>query len=93
MGTRSLLADFLHYYRKSRAAMSQYNFTTPVALPKVRLIGLNSNFDEQATGRSSFRDNTQLEWFGDVLAKAQDEFHLAMVHHNVVNTLPHQRAS
>lgn len=84
------LADFPHYYRKFGYDNPEQLYYTCEVLPKVRLIGLNSNFFNEQGQQVGRLDNTQLEWLGEVLAKAQDELVLVMVHHNVVEHLPYQ---
>jgi 3',5'-cyclic AMP phosphodiesterase CpdA len=82
--------DFPHYYRKFGYSDPNQHYYTCQLLPGVRLIGLNSNsFDElgQQVGRL---DTKQLQWLEEVLASAQDELVLVMIHHNVVEHLPNQ---
>jgi predicted MPP superfamily phosphohydrolase len=83
-------ADFPTYYRKFGYGNTNQLYYTQQLLPGVRLIGLNSNcFNEQGeqVGRL---DTQQLRWLEEVLAAAVDELVLVMVHHNVVEHLPHQ---
>ncbi len=82
-------ADFAHYYRQFGYWETEQLYYTCPLLPGVRLIGLNSNgFDNQEqVGRL---DIQQLQWLESVLAQAQDELVLVMVHHNVVEHLPDQ---
>ena len=83
-------ADFPHYYRKAGYDDATKLYYTCEVLPRLRLIGLNSNqFD--AEGKQIGRlDDTQLTWLEQVLAETKDEFVLVMVHHNVVEHLPNQ---
>jgi 3',5'-cyclic AMP phosphodiesterase CpdA len=83
-------ADFPHYYQPFGYQNPQQHYYTCQVLPGVRLIGLNSNqFNDEAkqVGRL---DAAQLTWLEQVLADAQEEMVLVMVHHNVVEHLPGQ---
>jgi len=80
------LADFPTITASLAMTTEQLYYTCEV-LPKVQLIGLNSNFFDEQGQQVGRLDNTQLEWLGD-LAKVQDELVLDMVHHNVVEHLP-----
>lgn len=83
-------ADFPNYYRQFGYGNTHKLYYTQQVLPGVRLIGLNSNcFNEQ--GQQIGRlDDAQLRWLEAVLQTATDELVLVMVHHNVVEHLPHQ---
>ncbi|MBW4562504.1 MAG: metallophosphoesterase [Mojavia pulchra JT2-VF2] len=83
-------ADFPHYYRKFGYNNPEQLYYTTQLMPGVRLIGLNSNsFNDQ--GQQIGRlDSKQLRWLEEVLAAANDELVLVMVHHNVVEHLPNQ---
>ncbi|MDJ0734037.1 MAG: metallophosphoesterase [Nostocaceae cyanobacterium] len=83
-------SDFPFYYRKFGYSNPEQSYYTQQLLPGVRLIGLNSNsFDEE--GKQIGRlDNKQLLWLQEVLAAADDELVLVMIHHNVVEHLPNQ---
>ncbi|MBE9052620.1 metallophosphoesterase [Nostocales cyanobacterium LEGE 11386] len=83
-------ADFPHYYRKFGYEDSQQLYYTHQLLPGVRLIGLNSNFFNEQGQQIGRLDTKQLIWLEEVLAAAANEVVLVMVHHNVVEHLPHQ---
>ncbi|MEA5580376.1 metallophosphoesterase [Nodularia harveyana UHCC-0300] len=83
-------ADFPKYYRKFGYENPQKLYYTHQLLPGVRLISLNSNFfnaEGELVGRL---DPAQLRWLEEVLAAADEELVLVMVHHNVVEHLPEQ---
>ena len=83
-------ADFPYYYRKFGYENPNQLYYTTQLLPGVRLIGLNSNsFNDQ--GQQIGRlDSQQFRWLEEVLAATTNELVLVMVHHNVVEHLPHQ---
>jgi len=83
-------ADFPHYYRKFGYENPQQLYYTHQLLPGVRLIGLNSNFFNEQGEQVGRLDADQLRWLEEVLAAADDELVLVMVHHNVVEHLPEQ---
>jgi 3',5'-cyclic AMP phosphodiesterase CpdA len=82
--------DFPDYYRKFGYENSQQLYYTQQLLPGVRLIGLNSNFFNEQGEQVGRLDSQQLRWLEEVLATADDELVLVMVHHNVVEHLPEQ---
>lgn len=82
--------DFPQYYRKFGYETSQELYYTLQVLPGVRLISLNSNYfnaQGQLVGRL---DDSQMNWLQQVLAKAEEEVVFVMVHHNVIEHIPHQ---
>ena len=84
-------AEFPTYYRKFGYEDTSQMYYTCQLLPRVRLIGLNSNqFDDQ--GKQIGRlDEQQLSWLRQVLAEVEaQELVLVMLHHNVVEHLPMQ---
>jgi 3',5'-cyclic AMP phosphodiesterase CpdA len=83
-------ADFPYYYRKFGYNDPEQIYYTQQLLPGVRLIGLNSNFFNEQGQQVGRLDAKQLEWLEEVLAAATDELVLVMIHHNVVEHLPHQ---
>jgi 3',5'-cyclic AMP phosphodiesterase CpdA len=83
-------ADFPQYYRKFGYQDTNQLYYTQQLLPGVRLIGLNSNFFNEQDQQVGRIDTKQLQWLEEVLAAAVDELVLVMVHHNVVEHLPHQ---
>ncbi|MDB9371750.1 metallophosphoesterase family protein [Nodularia sphaerocarpa] len=83
-------ADFAHYYRKFGYENPQQLYYTHQLLPGVRLIGLNSNFFNEEGEQIGRLDTEQLKWLEEVLAAAENELVLVMVHHNVVEHLPEQ---
>ncbi|MDH6057102.1 metallophosphoesterase family protein [Umezakia ovalisporum] len=84
------LADFPYYYRKFGYENPCRLYYTHQLLPKVRLIGLNSNFFNEEGDLIGRLDTEQLIWLEEVLAAADDELVMVMVHHNVVEHLPEQ---
>lgn len=90
-GKESISAsDFPGYYRKFGYENSQQLYYTCEVLPGLRIISLNSNFfnaQRQLVGRI---DQLQIDWLRQVLQQFQDELIFVMVHHNVVEHIPHQ---
>lgn len=91
---QSIAADkFPGFYRKFGYEDTSHHYYTHKILPGVRLIGLNSNtFDVNGTqiGRM---DEAQLDWLRLTLLKseaAKDDLVMVMIHHNVLEHLPHQ---
>ncbi|MBC1215002.1 metallophosphoesterase [Trichormus variabilis ARAD] len=83
-------ADFPQYYRQFGYDNTDQLYYTQQLLPGVRLIGLNSNFFNEQGQQMGRLDAQQFQWLEEVLAAAVDELVLVMVHHNVVEHLPHQ---
>lgn len=83
-------ADFPYYYRKFGYENPQQLYYTHQLLPGVRLIGLNSNFFNAQGELVGRLDSAQLRWLEEVLAAADEDLVLVMVHHNVVEHLPEQ---
>jgi predicted MPP superfamily phosphohydrolase len=82
--------DFSQYYRKFGYNNGDRLYYTCELLPGVRLIALNSN-NFNAQGQQVGRlDEPQLQWLKTVLAQAENELILVMIHHNVVEHLPNQ---
>lgn len=86
------IAEFPTYYQKFGYQNPEQPYYTCHVLPGVRLIGLNSNaFDAEGQQIGMGRlDVAQIEWLQQVLAEAQDEIVMVMVHHNVIEHLPGQ---
>lgn len=86
------LADFPQYYQKFGYQDPTQPYYTCSLLPGVRLIGLNSIFFEPDGKQLSVGrlDQAQLTWLQEVLANAQEDLILVMIHHNVVEHLPGQ---
>ena len=82
--------DFPQYYRKFGYDNGDRLYYTCEVLPGVRLIALNSN-NFNAQGQQIGRlHEPQLQWLETVLAQAENELLLVMIHHNVVEHLPNQ---
>jgi 3',5'-cyclic AMP phosphodiesterase CpdA len=82
--------DFPQYYRKFGYDNGDQLYYTCKLMPGVRLIALNSNnfnVQGQQIGRL---DEPQLQWLETILAQAEKELVLVMIHHNVVEHLPNQ---
>jgi 3',5'-cyclic AMP phosphodiesterase CpdA len=86
------LADFPIYYRKFGYVDSTVPYYSQEILPRVHLIGLNSNgFD--AEGKQLYAghlDEAQFLWLKQTLLPLQDQLVLVMVHHNLIEHLPDQ---
>jgi 3',5'-cyclic AMP phosphodiesterase CpdA len=88
------LAEFPGYYEKFGYSQSDQLYYSHEVLPGLRLIGLNSNaFD--ADGKQidmGYLDQAQLVWLEAELVRAiaAGEMVWVMVHHNVLEHLPHQ---
>lgn len=82
--------QFPSYYRQLGYQHTDQLYYTCELLPGVRLVALNSNqFD--ATGRQiGAVDQPQLTWLQSVLALADQELVLLMIHHNLIEHLPGQ---
>lgn len=83
-------ADFPRYYRKFGYSNTDELYYTCELLPKVRLIGLNSNCFDASGIQVGSLDLKQLRWLEEILASVRDELVLVMIHHNVVEHLPNQ---
>ncbi|MEB3179844.1 MAG: metallophosphoesterase [Nostocaceae cyanobacterium] len=82
--------DFPYYYRKFGYEDTEQIYYTCELLPGVRVIGLNSNNFNHEGKQIGRVDNKQLRWLEEVLAAAEDELVLVMIHHNVVEHIPNQ---
>lgn len=83
-------ADFPQYYRKFGYDNPHQLYYTHELLPGVRLIGLNSNFFNEEGEQIGRLDEQQFTWLEEVLAAADDELIMVMIHHNVIEHLPDQ---
>ncbi|MBC6475789.1 MAG: metallophosphoesterase [Hormoscilla sp. GM102CHS1] len=84
------LNDFSHYYGKCGYENPYRLYYTCEILPGVRLIGLNSNQFDPEGKQLGYMDDAQLTWLKGVLASAREELVMVMIHHNVMDHLPHQ---
>ncbi|NET38540.1 MAG: metallophosphoesterase [Cyanothece sp. SIO1E1] len=86
------LTDFPRHYQAFGYEDGARPYYSCEVVPGVRLIGLNSNYFDQAGQQIGLGrlDTEQLLWLKDVLATATDELVMVMVHHNVVEHLPNQ---
>ncbi len=91
---QSIAADeFPGFYRMLGYEDTSLHYYTHEILPGVRLISLNSNtfdVDGKQVGRM---EESQLQWLRQTLSKSQtakDELVMVMIHHNVLEHLPHQ---
>ncbi|MEM6752599.1 MAG: metallophosphoesterase [Cyanobacteria bacterium P01_C01_bin.38] len=82
--------DFPQFYRKFGYENTEQLYYTCNLLPDVRLIALNSNNFDDEGNQIGRLDDEQLRWLEEVLAAADDELIMVMVHHNVVEHLPNQ---
>jgi 3',5'-cyclic AMP phosphodiesterase CpdA len=84
------LADFSRYYSNFGYADPNQLYYTAELQPGLRLIGLNSNYFDASGDQIGYLDAEQLEWLRQTLAQAPQDFHLVMIHHNLVEHLPGQ---
>jgi UDP-2,3-diacylglucosamine pyrophosphatase LpxH len=89
------LHDFPKLYQPFGYSDGQTLYYQHEILPRVRLIGLNSNvFDESGNQIGvGYLDDEQLAWLDDLLPQLQDDLVLVMLHHNVLEHLPGQAQS
>lgn len=84
---------FPEYYRHCGYEGTDELYYTREILPRVRLVGLNSNQFDGDGIQQGYLDEAQLAWLQDVLADTRDELVLVMVHHNVIEHVPYQSKS
>lgn len=84
------LADFPYYYGKFGYENPDRLYYTCEIMPQVRLIGLNSNQFDADGKQLGYIDDAQLTWLEGVLASATEALVMVMIHHNVIEHLPHQ---
>ncbi|BAZ04430.1 metallophosphoesterase family protein [Calothrix sp. NIES-3974] len=82
--------DFPEYYRKFGYGDSQNLYYTRTLLSGVRLIALNSNMFNDQGQQIGRVDAEQLHWLEATLATVKDELVLLMIHHNIIEHIPHQ---
>ncbi|HIK17054.1 MAG TPA: metallophosphoesterase [Leptolyngbyaceae cyanobacterium M33_DOE_097] len=82
--------DFPRLYQDFGYTNPDWFHYTQQVLPGVRLIGLNSNTFDANGKQMGQLDAAQLQWLEQVLAAHAHEFVMVMIHHNVVDHLPHQ---
>jgi 3',5'-cyclic AMP phosphodiesterase CpdA len=84
------LGEFPAYYRPFGYGNSEKLYYIQEVLPKVKIIGLNSNqFNEN--GRQIGRvDAEQLDWLETILPELRNDLVMVMIHHNVIEHLPGQ---
>lgn len=89
------LTDFPKIYQQFGYADGQRLYYRQEILPKVHLIGLNSNAFDSAGEQvgTGVIDDQQLAWLDQQLAALAGEFVMVMVHHNVLEHLPGQSKS
>ena len=91
---QSIAADkFPGFYRRFGYEDTSHHYYTHKILPGVRLIGLNSNTFDGNGGQIGRMDEAQLDWLRLTLSKSQaakDDLVMVMIHHNVLEHLPHQ---
>jgi 3',5'-cyclic AMP phosphodiesterase CpdA len=81
---------FPHYYRQFGYQDSDRLYYSCPILPGVRLFSLNSNQFAPGGQQMGYVDPEQLAWLEQELAQASEPIKLTMVHHNVIEHLPHQ---
>jgi 3',5'-cyclic AMP phosphodiesterase CpdA len=89
-GTSIAPADFPAYYQGLGYRDSTQLYYTCELAPGVQLIALNSNMFNAAGQQIGRLDATQLTWLEEVLANAQGQFIIVMVHHNLLDHIPEQ---
>ena len=85
--------EFPNFYRRFGYEDTSRPYYTHEILPGVRLIGLNSNTFDLEGKQVGRMDESQLQWLRQTLSKSQttnDELVMVMIHHNVLEHLPHQ---
>ncbi|MEM6452686.1 MAG: metallophosphoesterase [Cyanobacteria bacterium P01_D01_bin.105] len=89
---RIALADFPKLYQAHGYSDGQQLYYQHEILPGVHLIGLNSNaFDENGEQMGvGLIDSEQMAWLEAQLAALSEKLVMVMVHHNVLEHLPHQ---
>jgi Calcineurin-like phosphoesterase len=78
-----------YYHKFGYDQIDKLYYATTIA-PRVKLIGLNSNQFDADGKQIGAVDGEQLAWLENCLAQSQDEFVLAMVHHNILEHFPNQ---
>lgn len=84
------LDDFPFYYGSYGYGDGKKLYYSLKILPQVRLIGLNSNMFDDRQQQIGRLDDAQLLWLEEILAKADEEVIMVMVHHNIIEHLPGQ---
>lgn len=84
------LDDFPFYYRPYGYGDGEQLYYSLKILPQVRLIGLNSNMFDDRQQQLGRLDDRQLAWLEAILAKADEEVIMVMIHHNIIEHLPGQ---
>jgi 3',5'-cyclic AMP phosphodiesterase CpdA len=91
---QSIAADeFPGFYRRFGYENTSHHYYTHRILPGVRLIGLNSNTFDANRKQIGRMNEVQLDWLRLTLSKSQavkDDLVMVMIHHNVLEHLPHQ---
>jgi 3',5'-cyclic AMP phosphodiesterase CpdA len=84
------LHEFPAYYRNFGYDNPEKLYYLREILPKVKIIGLNSNtFD--GNGKQIGRlDAEQVDWLKTILSDLRDDLVMVMIHHNVIEHLPGQ---
>ncbi len=91
-GRSIAFAEFPHFYTQAGYQNPDRHYYCCEPRPGLRLIGLNSNSFEEATGQQiGALDQAQWAWLEDVLnAPTSPALTIVMIHHNVVPHLPDQ---
>ncbi|WP_287127396.1 metallophosphoesterase [Candidatus Cyanaurora vandensis] len=85
------LPDFAGMYRRSGYAQTDLPYFCEPVAPGVRIVGLNSTyFPSGATGAQFGLDEPQWQWLTRILETYRDETLLVLVHHNLLEHIPHQ---
>lgn len=85
------LKEFANYYAQCgyQNCTDTLDYTLEVA-PNLQLIALNSNyFDEEGKQQGGLLPS-QLIWLEDILSSLGNKVVMVMIHHNVIEHLPHQ---
>ncbi len=85
--------QFPDFYRMFGYKDTNHHYYTHEILSGVRLIGLNSNTFDVNGKQVGRMENSQLQWLRQTLSQSQaakDDLVMVMIHHNVLEHLPHQ---
>lgn len=83
--------DFPKIYQSYGYGNREELYYSQEILPNLVLIGLNSNQFDGEGRQLGYVDEKQLCWLEEELKRYQDKLIFVMIHHNVIEHLPHQR--
>jgi len=82
--------EFSRYYQGFGYDRSHRLYYNHFLAPGVRLIGLNSNTFDREEKQLGYLETEQIQWLVTELDRYGDELVILMIHHNVLEHLPHQ---